>query len=388
VYSTDAWVVHEGSGTDKKEAAAFRLEPFELPELDPTEVLIEPLYGAWEGNYGHAIARDPVDICRERGEKRIVLGNCGVVRVLKPGQSGQGLKEGDICLLLGNAKADEYGYMIKAHAYDARRTVGIMAKKSKAQRNQLVPIPPDNPYSLAQWAAFSLRYVTAWANWKVAFGCWQLQIPEKYRKQHLSVWGWGGGVAFAELSLAKLFGARCVMITSKASRLALAEKQGLETVDRGKFQELTFDPGRYDNDPVYHKAYRRTEVAFLTEVRKRTDARGVAIFIDNIGEPVFRLTLKALAREGVIATSGWKLGMQSSYMRASECIARHTFVHTHYASNEEAAQAVEFALARNWFPPQESLSAVHAWEDIGRLAAEYARNETDSYFPIFQVNRE
>ena len=56
--------------------------------------------------------RRPVDVCKLRGEERIVLGNCGVVRVLKAGSEAQHLKEGTLCLLLGNAVADRYGYMI------------------------------------------------------------------------------------------------------------------------------------------------------------------------------------------------------------------------------------------------------------------------------------
>ena len=179
---TQAWVLRAGPaptageprqapryGDAELPSDAFTLEPYSFPAPMEDECLLEPLFGCWEANYAHALRREPVDVCRQRGEGRIVLGNCGVVRVLQAGSDVSNVKEGDVCLLHGAAVVDKRGHMVKAHAYDAPGTIGILAKRTKAPARQLIPLPQDNPFTLEQWAAFSLRYVTAWSNWRSLF---------------------------------------------------------------------------------------------------------------------------------------------------------------------------------------------------------------------------
>ncbi len=374
--------MHEGPADQKFCPGQLQLETFEVPELKPEEVLIEPIFGAWEGNYSHAVQRSPIDICRSRGEKSVVLGNCGVVRVLEKNQMAPHLKEGQICILMGNAVPDDFGYMMKAHAYDAENTVGIMAKKSKVHFRQLIPLPEKNPFSLEQWAAFSLRYITAWSNWRVAYGAYRLQVSQEMDQGSYQVWGWGGGVSLAQLDLAKRFGATTCLIASKDKRLDLAKKLGLGAIDRRAFPNLNYD----EKNRQALEIYSQDEKKFLEIVREKTDGKKVQIFIDNIGEPVFRATLKALSREGVITTAGWKCGMNLTYLRASSSIARHTFVHTHYASYKEAEESVSYALKENWIPPRESLDEIYNWDEISQLANDYGVAKTDSYYPLFRIN--
>ena len=274
-----------------------------------------------------------------------------------------------------------------AHAYDAPGTMGILARRTKAHHKQLIPIEAGpGGVSVEQWAAFSLRYVTAWANWRVAYGAWRLQIPEALYPEGFPVWSWGGGVGFAELQLAHRVGARCALISSRASRLEMAANHGFTAVDRARFADLDFVPNRYRNDHAYKERYRAAVQYFLRLVREHTDGEGVSIFIDNIGAPVFRATVKALAREGVLATAGWKRGMELGYLRASQAIARQTFVHTHYASYAEAAEAVAYAVAEDWLPPPESIWETYSWDGVPELARDYLAGELESYWPIFHIN--
>jgi NADPH:quinone reductase-like Zn-dependent oxidoreductase len=398
---TEAWVLHEGPLPAKGDRSqpprgsdgsisdhAFRLEPFEF-EPSGDDCLIEPLYGCWEGNFSHAINRDPVDICRQRGETQIVLGNSGVVRVLKPGPDVKDLREGDVCLLVPTHIKDRHGYMTLAYAYDAPRTMGLLAKRSSVPARALMPVPRDAPFTLPQWAAFTLRYLTAWSNHRIAYGAWRLHVPENQFPEGFPVWAWGGGVAYAQLTLARMKdAARCVLITSMQARRELAERSGLETLDRSAFPDLSFHASRYDADPEYAARYRDSEKRFVQEVYARTGGEGVAIFIDNIGTPVFRATLKALAREGVVATCGWKKGMRLEILRAMECIARHTFIHTHYASRTEAEDAIRFACERGWMVPQDAIGKIWDWNDIAKLAEAHMNDAIDSYFPIYRVNPE
>jgi NADPH:quinone reductase-like Zn-dependent oxidoreductase len=383
---TQAWILDRrpprGHGADGGRAA-LRLGTHEFAEPGDDEVLVEPILGCWEGNMSHALCRDPIDVCQARGEASVVLGNAGVVRVLRPGREAAGLREGDLCLVFCNGVSDPSGYPLAIYAYDAPGTTGLLAKRTKLGARQLIPIPEGTRHGLAQWAAFSLRYVTAWANWKSAFGCWRV-LSDGPRDREPQVWGWGGGVALAEATLARRFGCAAALMSSDPDRLRLIGSLGLAPVDRRGFAGLAFDPARHDADPEYRDRYAEAERRFLETVRDGTHGDGVAIFVDLIGAPVFRATLKALARPGVVTTSGWKQGMRLSSVRALECLGWHTHVHTHYARYHEGVEAVRFAEETGWMPRVDG--HVCPWEGVARLGDDSARGGTRSYFPIYQVN--
>jgi NADPH:quinone reductase-like Zn-dependent oxidoreductase len=141
---------------------------------------------------------------------------------------------------------------------------------------------------------------------------------------------------------------------------------------------------RFECDPQFRAAYHASEKKFLATVRQHTDKQGVSIFVDYIGASVYRATLRALSRHGVITTAGWKTGMQLQTQRAVECINWHTHVHTHYARRQEAMAAVEFAEAHDWMPDVNG--HVYDWDTISELADDYGRARIADYFPLFQVN--
>lgn len=379
--TTQAWVIHQ---SEKKNGhpvpAELRQEIFSFPQIGNDEVLVEPIYGCWEGNMAHALSRSPVDICEQRKEPRVVIGNAGVVRVLKTGSAVTTVGEGDLCLVFCNGVWDKYGYPKKIFGYDAPGSIGLLAKQTKLHEKQLIRVPKDSQHSLPQWAAFSLRYITAWANWKVAFGC--LKVHQVNGAAPI-VWGWGGGVAFAEAALAKLWGCRSSLISSQDDRLKLISDAGIEAIDRRKFSNLDF--ARCSSEPEFKAAYQEAEDAFLETVKEKTGGAGVSIFVDYIGLPVLRATLKALGRPGVITTAGWKAGMNLSTLRAIECMNWHVHVHTHYARYAEGQEAVTFAEENGWAPPVDDPS--YGWDEIPQLADDYAAGKCSSYFPLFQVNQ-
>ncbi len=386
MYTTEAWVLHRGNdGVSDGESGELRLETYTFPDITPHEVLVEPLYGCWEGNMTHAVLRRPVDVCRQRGEDRIVLGNAGVVRILQIGDAVKSVRPGDVCMLYCAGETDEFGYMTKALAYDAPNTMGMLARRCKLHERNVLPIPLTTRYSYRQWAAFSARYVTAWANWRVAYGCWNVQMSDESMPAPF-VWAWGGGTAFAEADLARRHGCRAAMLSSNPERLALIVKTGIDPIDRREFAGLSFDDKKYADDPKFRKAYQAAEAAFLDKVKEVTGGCGVSIFVDHIGKPVTRATLKALARQGVITTAGWKHGMVTTSLRAIECIERHVHVHTHYARRSEARAAMLAAESTGWMPPIGETEAVVEWDDIPKLAEAHATDRIESYFPVFRVN--
>ena len=382
--STEAWLLSIADEYDDG-LAALDLGEYSFAEPNADEVLARPLYGCWEGNMGHAVDRRPIDICKQRGEDQVVIGNAGVVEILDVGSNVQTVKTGDYAIVFCNGHWDEQGYPIKILGYDAPQTMGVLAKQIKLHQYQVIPVPEQYTSDdyLQRWAGFSLRYVTAWSNWKVAWQCWKAQMST-VDPNDVYVFAWGGGVSLAELQLARHFGCQCFMITSKDSQIEQLPDLGITPIDRRPFFDLSYDPQAYDTDSDYRDRYRAVEKQFLKHVHELTNGRGVSIFVDNIGLPVTRVSLKALGRQGVITTSGWKHGMEISSLRAIECINRHIHVHTHYASYEEGVQSVAFAAENDWLPPIGD--TVYDWDVIPQLVEDYLGNKTASYFPLYAIN--
>lgn len=382
VHTTDAWVLYQGT-SPKPEPTELVREDFTFEDITAEEVLVRPLFGCWEGNMGHALNRLPVDIAKQRGEDKVVLGNAGVVEILEIGADVKTVKKGDKAILFCNGEWDKYGYPKKIFGYDAKGTIGLLARTTKLHQYQVIPIPDCDDDQLARWAAFSLRYITAWSNWRLAYGMLRLQLTEEELPVP-TVWGWGGGVSLAELHLAVLHNCRAFQVTSREDRMKHAERLGITAIDRKQFSDLNWDDKRYKTDAEYKAAYRASENAFLKIVEELSEGNGANIFIDYVGSPVIRATLKALARQGVLTTAGWKEGMQMWFLRAIECIDRHQHVHTHYARYEEGLEAVKFAIEHDWLPTVDS--RIYAYDEIPELAADYeAGNFT--YYPVYSIQK-
>ena len=240
--STEAWVLHAGEKlntvTPGGDGELVR-QTYQFDDIGEQEVLVRPLFGCMEGNMLHAVRRDPIDICRERGEDEVVIGNAGVVRVERVGSSVRDVAAGDACIVFGNGVWDEHGYPIQIVGYDAPGTMGVLAKTTKLHEKQVIKVPEESAYSLEQWAAFSLRYISAWANWRVAYACWKSQNSDVMPAETI-VGGWGGGVSFAELSLAKRLGCQALMVASTPDRMELLQAEGIDAIDRSEFSKREF----------------------------------------------------------------------------------------------------------------------------------------------------
>ena len=377
--SAEGWFVHAAGPDEAGRPAELRRETFELSDPEPHEVLVEPLFGSWEANMQNAIERQPIDVCAVRGDERAIIGNAGVARVLAWGSEVEGLEEGQPVLMFG-LEVDRFGYPVRVMGYDSALS-GFLATRIKLHRDHLIPIPEGTRYSLEQWAAFNNRYVTAWANWRVALGTFRLLVGAD-ELERLQVWTWGGGTGLAEVQLAAKQGHAAVALASSEERLALVRDLGVQAVDRTPFRELAFDPRKYGRDEAYTKDYQANERRFLETVHEVTGGEGVQIFVETIGVPVFRATTKALSRHGILTTVGWKAGMQIAYLRALETIERHQFIHTHYARRREAEDAVAFAEENDWMPVVDE--RVYSFDEVPQLAEDYASGNF-RMFPIYRV---
>jgi NADPH:quinone reductase-like Zn-dependent oxidoreductase len=384
--ATDAWVLYPGSrpGANPPSARAnLSREDFSFEEPAEDEALVEPLFVSWEANVDHALSRQPIDVCHQRNEASVVLGNLGVVRVLRGAQVTGSPAEGDICIVMPFEKRDTYGYAELIYAYDAPGTIGLLAKRTKVRADMLLPIPGDTKGSIPQWAAYA-RYFTAWDNWRVAHGCWAVQVAGHDPAENL-VYGWGGGVAFAELQLARRAGFRVAMSASTDERLAGLAEHGITPVDRRLFPDLHLGVDGVRDDPERSLRYRASEREFIRVIHELSDGAGAAIFIDNIGAPLYRATLKGLAREGVLATVGWKHGMRTSVLRASECIKRHLHINTHVWRYGDCAAIRDYQESTGWFPVIDP-EAIYDFDAVPQLADDYLAGRITTYFPLLRVN--
>lgn len=382
--SATGWFLHAAAPDMIGQPGSLVRQDFELADIALDEVLAEPLYGCWEGNMEHGLSRRPIDICHMRGEERIVLGNAGVVRILAVGTDVRVLKPGQCAIVFASSVIDRFGYPERMLAYDAPGTMGCLATRIKLKGRELVPVPQGTRYALAQWAAFSVRYITAWSNWELAIGTFRLLVgADELPDPH--VWGWSGGTTLAQLDLARRQGCRTVMLSGNDSHLEQIRRTGVAALDRRAFGALLFDEKRHAEDGAFRRAYAQAERSFLREVAERTGGENVQLFVDYIGSPVFRATSKALGREGIITTAGWKEGMNINYLRSIECIGRHQFIHTHYARYPQAVAAVAYAEEHGWMP--EIDERIYRFDEIPELAARFRGGEA-GFFPVYSVNAE
>lgn len=381
---TEAWVLRRGA-RGESERGKLELATIELPPLEDEELLVEPLYGCWEANMMHALQRDPVDVCRLRREQEVVLGNAGVVRVVEKGAKATVCDIGDVCVLVPIGTSDQIGHTVRVFGYDAPHTIGMLAKRTILNQNQVTPLPKPTRHKYQQWAGFPIRYATAWENWILSYGIWKLQFAgEELPPTH--IWGWGGGVSLAQLELAQHFDCQTAMIASTDKRLAQIAERGITPIDRREFADLEYDEEKFNTDRRWRANYLKAEGVFLDLVEQHTGGDGVSIFVENIGLPVFRATLRALGRMGIVTTAGWREGKELTFDRATQCITRHVFVHTHGCRRETGVDAVAFGEEHGWLPPPGAEQ--YAWEDVPQLAADYEAGKIESYFPVFEVNPE
>ncbi len=312
-------------GKIPRKPGILELADIELARSSDEQILVETIYGSWEGNMSHAILRDPIDVCRRLGQEWIVLGNSGVVRVLSSRTEPGYPPEGTICAFAPIGKQDPYGYVRTVCAYDEPGTMGTLAERFYVNASQLVPLPDEKVVPLVRWASFPVRYTSAWSNWRVALGAWRLQMPSVPTEQ-THVWAWGGGVAFAELELARSIGCKTVMFHSGKERGTIIRAAGITPVDREQFAALT------TAIPANRKGladYFKSERTFLNLVDELTNGRRVSIFIDNIGGPVVRQLCgrwdgKALSR----AVDGSAASHSNTTERSSVLNAIYSCTHT------------------------------------------------------------
>ena len=153
---------------------------------------------------------------------------------------------------------------------------GSFAQYVSLPARSVLPLPDD--WSFAEGAALGVNHLTAW----------RMLVTQAQLKawETVLIFGIGGGVSLAGLQLAKALGARAIVTSRHADKLARARELGADAV---------IDSSREDVAKAALAA---------------TGGRGVDVVFENVGEAVWPAAMKSLVRGGRLVTCGATSGDQ------------------------------------------------------------------------------
>jgi len=263
-------VVLEGHGDI--EQVAFAQIP--IPEIGEGEVLVEV----------KAAALNRLDLWVVEGWRGLklqfphILGSDGAGVIAKVGVRVEGFSPGDRVAVNPTLSCGECSFcvagkdnMCNEFALFGEHVPGFFGQYQAVPIRNLLPLPDHVSYERA--AAASLVYVTAWHS---------LITVGKFRAgEDILVVGAGGGVNSACIDIARLAGARRILVVgSSEKKLKLARRLGATvTINR---HETPWDKAVYQS----------------------TDGQGVDVVIDNVGSETFSKSLRALKKGGRLLTVG------------------------------------------------------------------------------------
>lgn len=192
---------------------------------------------------------------------------------------------------------------------------GTFAEEIVLPARSLVRLPEGA--DLDQAAVLGVAHLTAW---RMVFG----KVPAGPGWTVL-VQGAGGGVSHAAVQLAMMAGARVIVTTSGAGKLAHFRALGVEVID-----------------------YRAADVA--RAVLALTGGAGADLVIDNVGAATWASSLKSVARGGHVVTCGATTGGNPS-AELQRLFIRQISVHGSTMGSLEEFRRLIAAFANGGFVP-------------------------------------
>jgi NADPH:quinone reductase-like Zn-dependent oxidoreductase len=270
-----AAIFHEYGGPE-----VIRIAEVPRPEPGPAEVLIRV----------RAAAMNHLDLWVRRGigiETTMphIGGSdiAGLVEALGPGV--QGLAPGERVVVNPSLFCGHCPWCVRgeeplcvAYRILGEHTDGGFAEFVSVPATGVYPIPDS--VSFEQAAALPISYQTAW---RALVSRAALRPAED-----VLVIGASGGTATAAVQIAKLMGARVFAVTRGEQNVEGVRRLGADIV------------------------YDRAQVDFSRELYRDTGKRGVDVVVENVGEPTWQSSVRALARNGRLVTYGATAGPKAS----------------------------------------------------------------------------
>lgn len=151
---------------------------------------------------------------------------------------------------------------------------GTYAEKIALPAENVFPMPKGLDF--AEAASLGVNYLTAW---RMIFTKAQMKPWET-----ALIFGVGGGVSLAAMQIIKAFGGTAIVTSRDQSKLDRALAMGADHAINGKTEDV------------------------VARVNQITGKRGVDVVIENVGEAVWPLALRALAKNGRLVTCGATTG--------------------------------------------------------------------------------
>ncbi len=244
------------------------------PEPGPNEALVRL----------RAAALNHVDIWVRNGWPGLKLplphipGSDGAGDVIALGDGVDDISVGDRVVIDANLSCGECAFC-RAGLDHMCRKWSLLGETVSGTDCELIALPPRNLYRIpeslgySEAAAASLVFLTAWHS-LITRG--RLTAGET-----VLVVGASGGVSTASIQVAKLAGARVLVVGSNARKLELAQQLGADVlIDR------------------------TTEENWSRAAYLATDKRGADMVVDNVGAPTMMSSMRAVRKGGRIVTVG------------------------------------------------------------------------------------
>lgn len=265
-----AAIFHEYGGPE-----VIRVEAVDAPRAGPGEVVVEV----------RAAAMNHLDLWVRRGigiETTMPhIGGSDIAGVVAEVGAGAAATVGERVVVNPSLSCGRCAWCVRGeHSLCVEfrilgeHTNGGFAERVAVPAANLYPIPET--VSFEEAAALPISYQTAWR---------ALVTRAALRPgEDVLVIGASGGTAVAAIQVAKLLGARVFAVTRGAESVRRVHEVGADVV------------------------YDRAEVDFSREVYRDTGRRGVDVVVENVGEPTWQGSLRALARGGRLVTYGATAG--------------------------------------------------------------------------------
>ena len=245
--------IHEDGGPE-----VLRYEDVPDPEPGPGEVLVAL----------RAAGLNHLDLWVRKGlpsvPKPRILGADGAGEVAALGEGVGGFEVGQRVVLNPGIPHGERITVVGEH------TDGTYCELKSIAATQLYPL--DDALSFEEAAAFPLTFETAYrmlvTRASLTQGEWVL------------IWGIGGGVALAAFEICRALGARTIVTSSSAEKLARASELGANVV-----------VSHSDGDVV-------------EAVKEATGGRGADVVVETVGEATWERSLSAAAQNGRVVVCG------------------------------------------------------------------------------------
>ncbi len=245
--------IHEDGGPE-----VIRYEDVADPEPGPGEVLVSL----------RAAGLNHLDVWVRKGlpsvPKPRILGADGAGVVAALGDGARGFEVGDRVVINPGIPHDGRITVIGEH------TDGTYCELKAIPATQLYHL--DDKLSFEEGAAFPLTFETAHR---------MLITKAAVRKgEWVLIWGIGGGVALAAFELCRALGARTIVTSSSAEKLARARELGADVA-----------VSHADDDVVQ-------------AVKEATGGIGADVVVETVGEATWERSLAAAAQEGRVVVCG------------------------------------------------------------------------------------